>query len=160
MPQTSCKKCGRRLPVHKGRHRPRQFCTVCRPPRMRREKAAARAAELLAEAASQPAQAAASSTSRAKPATAPTVVRQMPATAPAIGRLVAATTAKLEAAGKATEPEGILVLALAQSIDEGGHSGASLASLSREFGRALDVALRDADGEDADVVDGIEWGVG
>jgi hypothetical protein len=51
-----------------------------------------------------------------------------------------------------------LVLALAQSIDDGGHSGASLASLSREYSRALLAAVAEAK-EQAEA-DGVAWDVG
>lgn len=85
------------------------------------------------------------------------VVRSIRAQEPE-NSLADATEARLNAVGRRNEPEGVLVMSLARSIDAGGHSGASLASLSREFGRAMEVALRDV-GEDAEVVDGIDWGV-
>jgi hypothetical protein len=72
--------------------------------------------------------------------------------------LAAVTEVKLQAAGRRNEPEGVLVLNLARSIDAGGHSGASLASLSREYSRALASALPQVDESAED--DGIDWQVG
>jgi hypothetical protein len=39
MPARTCKKCGRKLPLQKGAHRPRLFCTTCHPPRTKAGKA-------------------------------------------------------------------------------------------------------------------------
>jgi delta 1-pyrroline-5-carboxylate dehydrogenase len=71
--------------------------------------------------------------------------------------LVVATRTKL--AARAADAEGVVVLALAASIEAGGHSGASLAALSREYGRALAAALADVEPAGGELVDGIDWGV-
>lgn len=72
--------------------------------------------------------------------------------------LVAATRAALLEADRLSRPESVLVLNLAKSIDDGGHSGASLASLSNAYSRALTVALADA--EKADASADVTWDVG
>ena len=66
--------------------------------------------------------------------------------------------AALTAAGISGD-EAAVLRTLADSLDAGGHSGASLAALSREYFRAkAAVFAKSEDGEDAG--DGIEWGVG
>ena len=72
--------------------------------------------------------------------------------------LVAATTARLAELSRLGTPEAVLVLSLAKSIDDGGHSGASLASLSNAYARALTVATQDA--QESDAADGVTWDVG
>lgn len=72
--------------------------------------------------------------------------------------LVAATTTRLAELGRLGTPQSVLVLNLARSIDDGGHSGASLASLSGAYSRALVAAEQGAD--DKAEGDGVEWGVG
>ena len=73
---------------------------------------------------------------------------------PVAPTLHAATLQRLAEHGQATTPEGVLVLELARQIDAGGHSGASLASLSGAFSKALVIAMKDA-GQNADVIDTI-----
>ena len=72
--------------------------------------------------------------------------------------LLESTRQRLTFLGRAATPEGMLVLELARQIDAGGHSGASLASLSTAFTKALDKASEGAE-QGADVIDGI-FGVG
>jgi hypothetical protein len=121
----TCKQCGSTIPIQKGRHRPRIYCTTCRPPR------------------------------KAQPA-GELVVGTFGGVRGETS-LLAATERKLVEAGRRDEPAAVLVLNLARSIDAGGHSGASLASLSREFSRALADALPPAASKAADDID---WDVG
>lgn len=122
----ACVKCGGPLPVHNGRHRPRKFCTTCRPSRNR--------------------------------GTEQRVTEIRPGAQTDGLTLVAATTARLAELGRLGTPQSVLVLNLARSIDDGGHSGASLASLSGAYSRALVAAEQGAD--DKAEGDGVEWGVG
>ena len=119
-----CRKCGGNLPVHKGRHRPRVYCTTCRPPRNRGKAATVTLIEPVELGVS----------------------------------LVEATRVKLGAL--ATEPEGVVVLKLAASIDAGGHSGASEAALAGRFAQLLAAALTAAESSGGELVDGIDWGIG
>jgi hypothetical protein len=135
----TCKKCGGPLPVHKGRHRPRVFCERCRPPR--RQGQEGQAPDPMAVGVVLAGAFGSAGVLDAGPAS-----------------LAVVTEAKLRAAGRRDEPEGVLVLNLARSIDAGGHSGASLASLSREYSRALAAALPSVDAAAED--DGVDWQVG
>ena len=126
----TCSKCNVALPVHKGRHRPRKFCVLCRPPRL----------------------------AKGAPTTSTAVVMQMAQDDPQHS-LVAAVEAKLVEVDKRNDPVGVLLVKLAASIDEGGHSGASLAALSREVVRVLSGLLGQDAGADAEIVEGVEWGV-
>lgn len=123
----TCERCGTALPVHKGAHRPRKFCTDCRPPQRRDEIQPERVTEI------------------------------RPGASVDGLSLVAATTTRLADSGRLGTPEAVLVLNLAKSIDDGGHSGASLASLSTAYSKALAAATAGvAEVKDEDV----SWGVG
>jgi hypothetical protein len=92
-------------------------------------------------------------------AAAPVVREIRPGVAQSIPTLAEATERKLREAERLDDPAALVVLQLARSIDAGGHSGASLASLSREFRAALDSALADA-APAAAQGDGVDWNVG
>lgn len=68
--------------------------------------------------------------------------------------LESATRQRLESVRREADPEGLLVIELARQIEAGGHSGASLASLSNAYSKALAAAMKDAQ-PDADVIDAI-----
>lgn len=71
--------------------------------------------------------------------------------------MTVATERRLREADRLDDPAALVVLELARSIDAGGHSGSSLASLSREFRMALEAALLPVSDEaDSDV----HWDVG
>ena len=73
------------------------------------------------------------------------------------GTLAEATADRLAVLGLAGDPAALLLLRLAKSIDDGGHSGSSLAALSREFSRSLASLSVGSPGEAES--DGIQWGV-
>ena len=133
----SCGQCHAPLPVQKGRHQPRKFCTTCRPPRNRGKSAA---------------------TVPVTPVNPPKIREIRPGAAEKPQTLTEASEARLRDAGRLSDPSALVVLAVARSIEEGGHSGASLAALSREFRAALASALDGVEAEVAD--DGVSWGVG
>lgn len=58
--------------------------------------------------------------------------------------LVASYREALEAAGRASTPEGLHVLFLANFLAAGKHTGAGAASLSRELRAAVELAMRGA----------------
>ncbi len=125
----TCERCGNELPVHNGRHRPRKYCTDCRPSHQR------------------------------KPLPSGPKVREIHPGASSSISLEASSRVALAAADVTDTPQGVLVMTIAKSIDGGGHSGASLAALSREYSRALADAIA-ASTKAADIGDGVEWGVG
>jgi len=69
--------------------------------------------------------------------------------------VIEAYRAGLEAAGRLNSPGGELVILLATRLVEGTHTASALASLSRELRAAYDAAVKDAETESADVIDGI-----
>lgn len=129
MPATRCEKCGGPLPAHRGRHRPRKFCLTCRPPR-----------------------------DRGKPTPSGVVSEIRPGATAAQVDLVEATEKRLRDADKMADPMGLAVLEMARSIAAGGHSGASLASLVREFRACLDLTLTPTAASVAE--QDVDWGVG
>jgi hypothetical protein len=86
------------------------------------------------------------------------VSRLRPAADEAAPGLAAATERDLRAAGTFASPAGVLVLTLARELEAGGHTATGLASLSREFARALAAALPVEERAAAD--DGVAWDVG
>lgn len=119
--ERTCEECGAVIPPQTGSARPRKYCVKCRPPRNRPNPRVI----------PMPDQAA---TSR-------------PAQAPAAGEepaLVASYRKVLEQADRASTPDGMQVLLLAQLLAVGPHTAAGAASLSRELRAAMEVALRDA----------------
>ncbi len=126
-----CRGCNGPIPPQKGPGHPREFCEDCRP-----------------------------SPPKASPSPPSPVVSEIrPGAQTENLTLAAASMAKLRAAAVLDAPQGVLVMQLARSIDQGGHSGASLASLSREYGRALDAALAVGKAPTA-ADDGVQWDVG
>ncbi len=143
MPARECLDCHAALPLQKGRHQPRKYCTTCRPPRNRPKVVNVAPAEVVAQVVAQ---------------VAPRVTEIRPGAQTESLTLVAATTTRLAELSRLGTPEAVLVLSLARSIDDGGHSGASLASLSNAYARALTVATQDA--QESDAADGVSWDVG
>lgn len=131
MARSSCLKCQGPIAPQSGRHQPRKYCTTCRPPRDRK---AVRLVE-------------------------PTVSEIRPGASREVSTVVEATERRLRELGRLGDPSAMVVLQLARSIDKGGHSGASLASLSREFRAAMAEAVTDAAPAAADD-DGVSWGLG
>lgn len=129
VPLRNCLDCGAKLPVQQGRHQPRKYCTTCRPPR-----------------------------NRGVTTTEARVTTLRPDLPSPKVTLTSATERALRDAGRHEDPEGLAVLQLAHSIDEGGHSGASLASLSREFRAALAAALSTRSEQATD--ESLSWDVG
>lgn len=72
--------------------------------------------------------------------------------------LASATREALVSADRLGTAAGVLVMNMAATIDEGGHSGSSLAALSREYRAALADALSNASVEDAEAED--VWKIG
>lgn len=125
-----CQTCGGPMPTPKV-GRPRLNCEKCAPPRL----------------------------GMSKP-TPPVSVTEIRPGAGGSATLVEATEASLREIGRLSDPRGIVAVELAKSIEAGGHSGASLASLSREFRAAFAEALVPAEDADAVEDDGVSWDVG
>jgi len=124
----TCRKCNGAIGVQSGPGRPRTLCVTCSPRKGQ------------------------------QPVSAPRVTELRPGVAEQIPSLAEATERALRDAGRLTDAGSVVVLEIAKSIDGGGHSGASLASLSREFRAALEAALAVQAEKAAD--DGVTWDVG
>ena len=85
-------------------------------------------------------------------------IRPAVAALSALPSVMDGTTRALSDAGLLGSPSALVVLQLAQSIDEGGHSGSALAALSREFRASLAEVLESVRSKSAD--DGVTWDVG
>lgn len=125
-----CRKCSGPIPAQSGRSRPRVYCATCRPSR----KAAAGTGKPVSE------------------------IR--PGASATASSLVEATERQLRGAGLLDDPVAIVALELARSIAAGGQSGASMASLAREFRAALGSALAEAAPAARADDDGVSWDVG
>ena len=110
--------CCEKLPPQKGRGKPREFCTTCRPPRNR---ANPRVIEL--------------------PTKAVVPVDNAGADEPP---LVASYRRQLEAAEQVDTPEGAHVMHLAMLFAASSHTASGAAALSRELRAAMEAALKDA----------------
>jgi len=122
--------CGREIPPQVGPGRPRTKCDECSPKRIR-NRGRASVVRL-----------------------APAATGGGPAAPEPDGSLSGTVRAQLAAHGRDTTPDGVLALTLAASIDQGTHTGSSLAALAREFRTVLAAALEGTSPE-ADVIDGI-----
>lgn len=88
------------------------------------------------------------------------VPRQAAAPAPSDESLAAATRREFEAAGRLGTSDAVAALILARQMDDGGHSGASWAALSKEFHRMKAVVLDGGVSSGEVLGDDVEWGVG
>lgn len=106
----SCSVCGKPLPPIVGQGRPRTKCVTCSPVR---KSNAARTPH------------------KARELPAP-IVPEVP-----VGSLLTATRARLEALGLLDDPSGVAAMALAQRVDAGADSGASMAALVRQHAASM-----------------------
>jgi len=126
--------CGRAIPPQVGPGRPRTKCEECSPTRPRNRGAKTRPAAVVRL---------------------PPPATERPQETPAApGGLLGTTRAQLAAHGRDETPDGVLALTLAASIEQGTHTGSSLAALAREFRTVLAAAMEGTT-PTADVIDGI-----
>jgi hypothetical protein len=121
----TCRKCLAPLPEQTRPGKPREFCTTCRPPRIR-PKTKAPVVSLAEHRAPAPA--------RARPT------------------LLAAVIAELEPAGRLEHPDGVAAQMLAEQIDAGNHTAQGAKSLHDALRAARTAALATSEPE-ADVID-------